>query len=215
MFRIRIKFCRGAELKYISHLDIMRMWHRVFQRAGIPLAYSEGFNPQPRLALAAPLAIGITSEAELMDVYCAKWVSPHYLVDSVTNQLPKGVKILQTSPVPLPQPSLQAMMRFAHYRVEVPTDKDEEQLKQDLDSLLALESLPWQHQRDTGIRKYDLRPLIDDLFLAHSEKGGCTLEMCLRCDSGGSGRPEQVVKALGIEGYPSAVHRTRLILKAS
>ena len=214
MYRIRIRFCRGPELKFISHLDIMRMWHRVFQRAGIPLAYSEGFNPQPRVALAAPLAIGITSEAELMDVFCAKWVSPHYLVEAVSSQLPQGIKILQALPVPLTQPSLQAMIRFAHYRVEVVTDENEEQLQQSLDSMLALEHLPWQHQRDTGTRNYDLRPLVDELFLAGCEQGKATIEMCLRCDSGGSGRPEQVVKALGLEERPCAIHRTRLTLKA-
>ncbi|KPK23033.1 MAG: hypothetical protein AMJ70_04475, partial [Dehalococcoidia bacterium SG8_51_3] len=68
MQRLRIKYCRGEELKYISHLDIMRLWQRALNRAGISLAYSEGFHPHPKISLAAPLAIGVTSEAELMDV---------------------------------------------------------------------------------------------------------------------------------------------------
>ena len=68
MQRLRIRFRRGPELKYISHLDIMRLWHRALQRAGISLAYSQGFNPHPKISLAAPLALGITSEAELMDI---------------------------------------------------------------------------------------------------------------------------------------------------
>ena len=58
MQRLRIRFCRGQEVKFISHLDIMRLWQRAFNRAGIALAYSEGFNPHPRLSLAAPLALG-------------------------------------------------------------------------------------------------------------------------------------------------------------
>jgi radical SAM-linked protein len=69
MNRLRIRFGRGQELKFISHLDLTRLWHRALRRAGVALAYSEGFNPHPRLSLAAPLQLGATSEAELMDVY--------------------------------------------------------------------------------------------------------------------------------------------------
>ena len=68
MQRLRIKFRRGAEVKYISHLDIMRLWQRALNRAGIALAYSEGFHPHPKISLAVPLAVGVTSEAELMDI---------------------------------------------------------------------------------------------------------------------------------------------------
>ena len=64
MQRLRIRFSRGEEIKYISHLDIMRMWERVLRRAELPLAYSEGFSHHPRISLAVPLAIGVTSDAE-------------------------------------------------------------------------------------------------------------------------------------------------------
>jgi len=75
MQRIRVRFSRGEELKFISHLDIMRLWQRSLHRADIPLAYTEGFSPHPRISLAAPLAVGVTSQSELMDVFCSKWVS--------------------------------------------------------------------------------------------------------------------------------------------
>ncbi|MBI4283192.1 MAG: hypothetical protein HY663_01835 [Chloroflexi bacterium] len=89
-------------------------------------------------------------------------------------------------------------------------------------ALLAVEHLPWHHQRDTGERTYDLRALIDDLWLidgftlkAHTEGTHpySTVGMRLRCDSGGSGRPEQVTSALGFRQYPQSVHRTKLILE--
>ncbi len=66
MYRLRLRFCRGEEVKFISHLDIMRLWQRAFLRAGIPIAYSEGFSPHPRISLAAPLPLGITSEAVIL-----------------------------------------------------------------------------------------------------------------------------------------------------
>jgi len=213
MQRLRIRFRRGKELKFLSHLDLMRLWQRALNRAGIGLAYSEGFNPHPRLSLAAPLALGITSEAELMDIVLAKWSSPHSFTAAVARQLPRGIEILQTYNIALTLPSLQSQVAFAEYSVEVKTEKSREEVKTALKSLLRLESLPWQHQRDTGPRRYDLRRLIDDLWLIDWRQGDAVIGMKLRCDSGGSGRPEQVAAALGFQSYPDSIHRTALILK--
>jgi radical SAM-linked protein len=205
--RLRIRFCRGEEVKFISHLDIMRLWQRAFHRAEVALAYSEGFNPHPRLSLAVPLALGVTSEAELMDIVLAKQVPPHAFTAAVSRQLPAGVAILQVYQVPLTLPSLQSQVRYAEYRVALA--EEQRGISSAITSLLAKKSLPWQHQRDTGPRHYDLRALIDDIWLIEDRMIG----MRLRCDSGGSGRPEQVAAALGFGGYPESIHRTKLILK--
>ena len=212
MQRLRIRFCRGEEIKFISHLDIIRLWQRVLNRAGITLAYSEGFNPHPRMSLAAPLALGVTSEAELMDVVLADWVSPHSFTAAIGRQLPPGIEIQQVYNIPLTMPSLQSQVRYAEYRVELETARGQGDAESAMASLLSLKQLPWQHQRDTGPRHYDLRALIDDLWLVDGGNGYCTIGMRLRCDSSGSGRPEQVAAALGFEDYPKSIHRTRLIL---
>jgi len=214
MQRIRIRFSRGEELKFISHLDIMRLWQRALHRAGIPLAYTEGFSPHPRISLAAPLAVGVTSEAELMDVFCSKWVSPHSFTAAVSQQLPPGIEISQVHMVAPTLPSLQSQVSHTEYEVETETDKDQAAIKAALASLLSLEELPWHHQRDTGTRNYDLRALIDDLWLVGWRRGHCTIGMKLRCDSSGSGRPEQVAAALDLS-HPTSIRRTKLILKTS
>jgi len=210
---LRIRFCRGQEIKFISHLDLMRLWHRALVRAGIPLAYSEGFTPHPRISLAAPLALGVTSEAELMDIFTTRWVSPHLLLSALRQQLPPGIEILQVYPIPLNQPSLQSQVSYVEYRVEVETQKEEEDIQSAIASLLSLKQLPWHHQRDTGQRNYDLRALIDSLWLIDCHSGYCTIGMRLRCDSSGSGRPEQVTTALGFTYHPKLIYRTKLILK--
>jgi radical SAM-linked protein len=214
MQRLRIRFRRGEEIKFISHLDIMRLWQRALHRAQIPLAYTEGFSPHPRLSLAAPLAVGITSQAELMDVFCSKWVSPHFFTDAVSQQLPAGIKIVQVFSVAPTMPSLQSQVGYAEYEVKLETDKDKAEVEKTLASLLAVEQLPWHHERDTGTRNYDLRALIDDLWLIEWRQGSSTIGMRLRCDSGGSGRPEQVAAALGFS-HPTSIHRTKLLLKTS
>jgi len=215
MQRLRVRFHRGQEVKFISHLDLMRLWTRALIRAGVPLAYSEGFNPHPRLSLAAPLAVGVTGEAELLDIFLSKWVSPHFFTAAVSHQLPPGIEILQTYPIGPNQPALPAQVRHAEYQVEVETDKPPEDIESALSSLLALEHLPWQHQRDTGPRRYDLRVLIDDLWLIDFHHPYCTIGMRLRCDNSGSGRPEQGAAALHFTQRPRLIHRTRLILKTS
>ena len=214
MQRIRTRFKRGEELKFISHLDIMRLWQRALHRAGIPLAYTEGFSPHPRISLAAPLAVGVTSQSELMDVFCSKWVSPHSFTATVSQQLPAGIEIAQVHMVAPTLPSLQSQVSQAEYEVETETDKDQAAVKAALAHLLSLQELPWHHQRDTGTRNYDLRALIDDLWLTNWRRGHGTIGMKLRCDSNGSGRPEQVAAALGF-GHPTAIHRTKLILKTN
>jgi hypothetical protein len=110
-------------------------------------------------------------------------------------------------------PSLQSQVRYAEYTVEIKTEKAKTDIESAITSLLEKESLPWQHQRDTGPHHYDLRALIDDLWLIGWRNGDCTIGMRLHCDSNGSGRPEQVAAALGFERYPESIHRTRLILQ--
>ncbi len=215
MQRLRIRFCRGQEVKFISHLDIVRLWQRALHRAEIPLAYSEGFSPHPRISLAAPLPIGVTGQAELMGILCTKWVSPHFFTAAVSQQLPPGIEILQVYPVALTMPSLQSQVRYAEYRVEIETEKGQKDIESAVTSLLSIKHLPWQHQRDTDTRNYDLRALIDDLWLIDWHSGSCTVGMRLRCDNSGSGRPEQVATALGFTHHPQSIHRTRLILKTS
>jgi radical SAM-linked protein len=150
-----------------------------------------------------------------MDIFCTQWVSPHSLTTAAGRQLPPGVQIVKVYAVNLPLPSLQAQVRQAEYQVEIETEKGRPDVAAALTSLLSVEHLPWQHQRDTGPRRYDLRALIDDLWLIDWASGRCTIGMRLRCGSSGSGRPEQVAAALGFTDRPLSMHRTRLILETS
>ena len=228
MQRLRLRFGRGDEVKFISHLDVVRFWERAFRRARIPLAYSQGFTPHPRISLAAPLAVGVTSEAELMDVWLSRWMPPQSLMMRVKSQLPCGFEIFDAWEVGLNIPSLQSCLAFAEYRVVVKSGKSEQDVEASLHSLLQARELPWHHSRGDIAKAYDLRALIDDLWVighhpepfatCHSEDGLregsiCILGMRLRCDAKGSGRPEQVVVALGFPQYPESIHRTKLILK--
>jgi radical SAM-linked protein len=212
MQRLRLKFSRGEELKFLSHLDLMRLWERALRRAGLPLAYSEGFSPHPQIALAAPLSVGVTSQAELMDISLFRWVPPQSFMAQVGEQLPCGIDLLEAWPVGPEAPSLQSQVRFIEYKVEVVVEQGCEEVESALQSFLSAKELPWHHFRDTGARHYDLRALVDDLWLIDCHDSLCVLGMRLRCDEKGAGRPEQVTKALGLSRHPESIHRTKLIL---
>ncbi len=213
MQRLRIKFSRGAEIKYISHLDIVRLWQRAFNRAGIQIAYSTGFSPHPKISLAAPLPLGVTGEAELMDIVIVRGVAPQFFVSIMNQELPPGMAVEKVHPISQELPSLQSQVSQADYRVKVETASGPADIQSAVANLLALEHLPWQHQRDTGPHQYDLRLLINNIKVVEWNPPMGVLEMRLRCDSNGSGRPEQVAAALGFTQRPLSVHRTQLILK--
>jgi radical SAM-linked protein len=213
MQRLRLTFSRSEELKYISHLDLMRLWQRVLRRADIPLVYSQGFSPHPRLSLAAPLAVGVTSGGELIDIFLERRVSPHFFIKVVREQLPRGIDISEVAEVGLGLPSLQSQVRYAEYKVIADTDKKPDEVETAIDSLLSSDELPWQHARDKEVRKYDLRTLVEDIWIIESHPPEYTMGMKLRCDSSGTGRPEQVLAALGLTIHPKSIHRTKLILE--
>jgi len=212
MQRLRVTFSRGEELKYLSHLDLMRLWERALRRAGISIAYSQGFSPHPKISMAAPLPLGVTGEGELVDLFIQHRISPYALPQTLGNQLPKGISILSVSQVPPEAPALQAQVRRAEYRVELQTDKTADEIKNAIDSFLAKTELPWQHKRDTEMRSYDLRSLVERVWFIEMRGTLCVLGMCLRADNSASGRTEQVALALGFNGQPKSICRTRLFL---
>ena len=215
MQRLRITFSRGEEIKYLSHLDIMRLWERALRRADIPLAYSQGFSPHPKISIAAPLPIGVTSAGDLMDIFLRKTISPYFFMKAVSEQMPAGITIIGVEQVSTKLPSLQSQVRQAEYRVEIATDKKKTDVEQALNSFMANEHFPWQHHRDGEVRQYDLRALVEGLWLIDWHESGCAIGMCLRTGSDATGRAEQVARALGFADRPKSIHRTQLILAGS
>ncbi len=213
MQRLRCRFYRGEEVRYIAHLDIMRFWERALRRADIALAYSQGFAPHPRISLAAPLPVGVTSEAELMDVWLYRWMPPQSFTMRVKRQLPQGFDIFEVWEVRLNMPSLQSSLAFAEYHVKVRGERTVQDVENSLHSLLQAKELPWRHSRGDKMKLYDLRALIDDLWLLGHHDSLYTFGMRLRSDESGSGRPEQVSSALGFSQYPESIYRTKLIFK--
>jgi len=210
--RLRITFAKGEETKYISHLDLMRLWERTFRRAQVPLAYSRGFNPRPKIAVAAPLPVGFTSRGEVMDIVLERRISPYNFAKCLAPHLPPGLDVLSVEEVYPQLPSLQSQVRSAEYRVTVSWDGSQEEMQgrllaERVRQLLSAEQLLRQRRS----KHYDLRPLIEDLWVEGKEANGWVLGMRLRAGDEGTGRPDEVLDALGLAEEPHAVRREKLL----
>lgn len=205
--RLRLRFARGPEAASLGPLDLSRVWACALEEAGIVLSYSQGRRPQPRLTLAAGLPSGATSEGELLDVVLARPCPPTEVVERVQPHLPHGLRALEAREVGLGLPALPTVVRWAEYAVETPAPLPEEAVAR----FLALERLDWEDTRGEKVRRYDLRALVQELRVEGRHDGATRLFMRLRCDQEGAGRPDQVVKALGLP-EPARIHRTRLVL---
>ncbi len=120
---IRIKFLRGDAEKYIGHLDLMRFFHRALKRAGLPIAYSKGFNPHPHMVFGLPLGVGITSQAEYADFELDKDLNLKYFIDALNNELTPGFRILDAK-AKLSLKNIMASVNLASYDVLVAIKED-------------------------------------------------------------------------------------------
>ena len=219
--RLRVEFAKREAIQFISHLDLLRVWLRSLRRAGIPLAYSEGYVARPKISLAAPLAVGATGEAELLDVYLHRRMTPLTFMKAIRPYLPAGIEVNSTEDVPRSLPSLQSLVHAADYAVSGTIIEDTPPpattVEQAVSGLMASDTFLWEHQREGSTRKYDLRPLVMALAVtsweAAPDRAIYGMSMTLRADNDGTGRPEQVLAAIGLPDSWTSIHRTRLVLQ--
>ncbi|NIV29622.1 MAG: DUF2344 domain-containing protein [Anaerolineae bacterium] len=208
--RLRLRFAKGDPLKYISHLDLARTWERAFRRAGLPVAHSQGFNPRPRLQIAAALPVGITGRGEYLDLWLTETVTPGELEERLQPCLPPGLEVLGVEEADLRAPALQAQARAAEYRVEVRNQEPTEAIRSRVQALLEAPSILRQRQHKGKLQTYDLRPLIQRVTVERGQEGEHVLSMRLQASPAGAGRPDEVVKALGLSLGFYTIERTNL-----
>jgi radical SAM-linked protein len=208
--RARITFSKTGPLRYIGHLDLHTLWERAARRADLPLVYSQGFHPQPKITFASALPLGFSSRAEVMDMRLLEDIELNDLPRRLEAALPAGIAILDVHGVDDSEPALQMQVRAAEYEVALIAAGDGFALQRNLEQLLAADSLP----RERRGKAYDLRPLIEDLRLIdQGGSAGLLIFMRLTAREGATGRPEEVLDQLGIAARDTRIERTRLIFQ--
>ncbi len=208
--RIRVKFSKTGSLKYIGNLDLHTIWERAARRADLPLAYSHGFHPQPKIHIASPLPLGCSSRCEMVDLSLTGDVQLSNLAGRMQAVLPPGIQVLSIEGVEQSAPVLQSVLIAAEYEVTLNPDTEPAVLARRIDALMAQATVLRQRRG----KSYDLRPLIEEMRLEASGSDGPThLHLRLAAREGATGRPDEVLEALGIPLEGAQIERTNLIFR--
>ncbi len=209
---IRIKYEKLAPVRFVSHLDLIRLFERAFRRAGIRLVYSQGYHPHPRIAYGPPLATGYTSSAEYMDVqyYRERELDIKAALNRV---LPEGLRVVQIQNLYGKHQSLTSIINRAEYEVTFNRVFDQSYLNRTIAEFLRREHIIVQRQRSEEQRPVDIRP-----FIASMEASdGNRLLLSLNFIDGKTARVSEVLSELlsfnDEEIALSKVHRTELYVQ--
>ena len=206
--RVRIHYHKTQMLRYTGTLDIHKIWERTLRRARIPLAYSQGFHPKPRINQALPLPLGLTSRAEMMDIWLEEPCTAEDVLQDLRATLHPGLEVQKISVVALDVPKLQKSVLAAEYSAILLDPVPDLEVR--IDQLLTADKLLRQRRKKT----YDLRPLIETLDIFPLDETGChCINMRLTACEGATGRADEVVLALNIQPHDTRIERTALHLK--
>jgi radical SAM-linked protein len=207
--RVRITFSKQGALRYTGHLDLHRLWERAMRRAELPIGYSQGFHPQPKISLAAALPLGFASRAEVLDVRLNEEIPVENISDRLKDNLPTDIQIIHIESVDERAPALQTQVLSAAYEVHLTEPIDGAELTRKIAALMMSESTI----RERRGKSYDLRPLIEMLSVVTEANGSVWLRMTLAARDSATGRPEEVLNALEIAPEYTRVERICLIFQ--
>lgn len=229
MNSIRIRFSRGEEVKFISHLDLMKVFERAIRRSGLPMAYSQGFNPHPQMVFGMPLSVGMTGSGEYADFELVSEVEPEIFVQKLNEALPGAIRVTAAG-VKKTKSNIMASIAGADYIMEL-FIRDELQPDEAMrsfggmleqDKILVVKESKGKDGRDT-FKETDIRPLIISAAIEAMQemragyedfKTAFILRARLRAGNTANLRPDLFIKALseqaGIPVAASRVHRSAL-----
>lgn len=198
--RILFRFAKEGEARFLSHRDLMRAFERALRRAALPVRMTEGFNPHPKLSIAAALPVGVEASDEALEVEFAPGIEAPAAMERLGAQLPSGLRLRSAEALP---EGARARVDSVVYEADLPTGRPV--TRADAERLLAREAIPVQ--RGGGSRpgrELDIRPALRAMSV---EAGRLTFELAV--SDAGTPRPSEVLAEL-LGGDAKALHQTRL-----
>lgn len=221
--KFRLEFSKLGDFKFISHLDLQHLLIRAGRRAGLPLAYSEGFNPSPKISIALSLPLFAESSAELADLELSEDLSADALVARLNAQLPAEIQIRRARKVEKIAPSLSSLIGRACYSASLLTedaDLDKDSLNKGIEELFAAKEIiidmppsdkaakrAAREGEKPEMKKKDIRPFIFSIAVSGSEP--ITIDFCISHGSRAHVKPSEILKLLA-PGTDWQITRTRL-----
>lgn len=164
--RYLIKFTKESDIKFISHLDLMRTIQRIVRRAELPVEYSKGFNPHMALAIAQPLSVGVYSEGDYMDLNLEEDMSVEEVKEKLNEFSARGIKFLEASKSPVIHnvkrlPPAMALLDAANYTIKIKYN-DISKTLEEVNALMAKKEIVTIKKTKKGEKEADIKPFIKD-----------------------------------------------------
>lgn len=210
--KIRIKFAKRGNMKFIGHLDIMRYFQKVMRRADVDITYSGGFSPHQKMSFASPLGVGLMSEGEYMDIEVNSTRSGREMVEALNSVMAEGMEVLSYKALPDSAKNAMSLVAAADYLLQFREGYEPEDREAWEKAFLAFAAQPEimvTKKTKKGEKTLDLRPLL----YAVSTEGG-QIYLTLSAGSADNIKPEFVMEAFyesqGQTMPPFAFQITRL-----
>ncbi len=212
MYRYRIIFSKEGDFACLSHLDLQRTFIRTLRRSGMPLLYSQGFNPQPRLSFAAPLAVGIAGAGEYLEFDLSSHLESETIKAALNKLLPGELAVSSVEEVdphaPVLASQVAAALYLAIYAPPVP------ELAPAVQSLVTADVLEVERQGKKTKNRVDIRPFIYNLYLQNTSDKD-KLFMFLATGNQGGTRPAEVMSLLPSQTGPEQVRRLAIFISGT
>lgn len=201
MSTLRIQYVKKDNMKFLSHLEMVRFMERAFRRMELPLKFSQGFNPHPKISFAAPLAVGVSSEAEIVEVELTQAIDPNALISNQGDNVPDGLSFVRAKEVS-GSGKLMALVSASEYLVEVRysdavKDIDGRKENEALDHLLDKDEIMIQKKTKKGkIKDVNIRPFVMDAKTVLSEEARSIFRLTVATGSNGNLKPEVFIDCL-------------------
>ena len=217
MQRIRIKYTKEEQLKFVGHLDFIKVYEKAFRRTELPLTYSQGFNPRMKISWGPPLPLGITSDCELADLYFEGWVRPEQVREEINKVLPLGSKVTEASLCHPALTSVAAAIVASEYIFEFDksanlADKIKEIMSQEKIIINRTAKTP-KNAKAPKMKKGETKELNARAMIFRLEQIEGKLKAVIQSSNTGSLKPSELLKLLG---NPSVLEsaRTKVLIDA-
>lgn len=199
-YKLAIRFALEGDLRFISHRDTMRLLERALSRSGLPVRFSEGFNPRPTLSLPLPRAVGVSTSADVLVLELTEAVEPREVLPRLAEQMPQGLSLQDAWALPAGET---LHPEQASYEVAL-QDEELEPVRGAVSNLLAAGEWPIERTgRGKPSRTIDLRAMLVE---ASVEPGW--LRWTCRITPAGSAKPGEWLTAFGLRAS-ERLHRVR------
>ena len=205
--KIRLKFRKVGEMRFLSHLELVHLFYRASKRADLPLCFSEGFHPMPRIIFATALPVGMESLMEIVDIECEGKITPPEVLERLNQTLPPGVEIEEAEEVPLFF-HLASLSRPSVYWIPLDPLLSEEEAISKIKKALDKREFFVHQERDGKKRSVNIRPLIEKMDVKKRKENSGEgspwgVELVLRKATGRTAKPIEIVGAvLGLDREP-------------